>query len=374
MTVIINNSASSNIIRGSNRDTRSESIDSFSSTIDVHAPSNKNSATSSSSDTLGKGVNDFSASYQFFLVNSDENGKDAVKGECHFDMIRRTDNSTSPYSNTHNEILIRKALTAIVVLNSPSSTQVQVLLNAYNGHLIDVGPHLLKGLRNTAPNQLAARVGDWNENLFYEMQDCEKDISSIISDGSGLGNSNDQALLRQDSQMFESNLRKTLNRTNLSYRGSFMRTEQTMYQPAHVDYDYPILKQHGRKLFLAFFPLTEEGAFLQLWKDQSGRDAEVGGEIVFIPHGKMLIVPSDTIHGGGFKRGESGNLRFHLYIAIGDDDEERGSPQADEEDNSELLNHPMNKYTEEHDRRRELCERFVDAHGLDNLLGLFFDA
>ena len=33
----------------------------------------------------------------------------------------------------------------------------------------------------------------------------------------------------------------------------------------------------------------------------------------------------------------------------------------------------MNKYTEKHDRRRELCERFVDTEGLESLLGTYFD-
>ena len=39
----------------------------------------------------------------------------------------------------------------------------------------------------------------------------------------------------------------------------------------------------------------------------------------------------------------------------------------------DLLHHPTNKYTEENDRSRELCERFVDANGLKHLLGVFFD-
>ena len=33
-----------------------------------------------------------------------------------------------------------------------------------------------------------------------------------------------------------------------------------------------------------------------------------------------------------------------------------------EEEGVALLEHPMNKHTEKHDRRRELCERFVDAN------------
>ena len=149
-----------------------------------------------------------------------------------------------------------------------------------------------------------------------------------------------------------------------------------MYQPAHVDYDYPILQSYGERLFLAFFPLTEEGAFLQLWQEpmkRSDKDRRlVEGTVVYIPYGKMFIVPSDTIHGGGFKRGSGGNLRFHLYIALEDDDA-GGLNEGKEEKDISLLHHPMNKYTEEHDRRRELCERFVDAKGLESLLGNFFD-
>ena len=61
----------------------------------------------------------------------------------------------------------------ILELNSTSCPKVKSLLDTYKGHLVDVGSCLLEGLRNTAPQQLAARVGDYNENLFYEMQDNE---------------------------------------------------------------------------------------------------------------------------------------------------------------------------------------------------------
>ena len=178
-----------------------------------------------------------------------------------------------------------------------------------------------------------------------------------------------------------------------------MQTERTIFQPAHVDYDYPILKKYGNKLFLAFFPLTEDGAFLQLWKEEDSSriktstatqpeanpgQSVVEGTVVYIPYEKMLIVPSNTIHAGGFKRGESGNLRFHLYIAVEDgydvgsdvemEEGKEGVEGAGREEILGLLNHPMNKYTEENDRRRELCERFVDANGLEHLLGVFFDS
>ena len=255
----------------------------------------------------------------------------------------------------------------IVDLDPTSNPKTQSLLESYKGHLVDVGSCLLEGLRNTAPQQLAARVGDYNMNLFYEMQDNDKDIRGII-DREGahyLGNPQLQA----DIDAFESSISCSLQHDNLTYRGSFMRTESTIFQPAHVDYDYPILEQYGNKLFLAFFPLTEEGAYLQLWQEPTTDETDgnmIEGTVVFIPYGKMLILPSDTIHGGGFKRGHSGNLRFHLYIALEES-------EVRKEDNITLLDHPMNKYTEKHDRRYELCERFVDAEGLEGLLGGYFD-
>ncbi|KAL7543171.1 hypothetical protein ACHAWF_007332 [Thalassiosira exigua] len=91
----------------------------------------------------------------------------------------------------------------------------------------------------------------------------------------------------------------------------------------------------------------------------------------------MLTVPSDTIHGGGFKRGAGGNLRFHLYVAVEGEASgvDRGDGRGDDSvaTGRELLIRPTNKYTERRDRRRELCERFVDARGLKCLLGTFFD-
>ncbi|KAL3759562.1 hypothetical protein ACHAWU_000861 [Discostella pseudostelligera] len=320
------------------------------------------------------------------------------------------------------------SITTILPLDSPSHPSVRSLLELYSANLIDVGTHMLHALREMAPHQLAARVGDSNDNLSYEMQDSRNgDITSMLLRGQrnriGFHHDDSTTILSpsvlNDIQSFEQSVQSKLHNAHISYRGSYMRTLHTAPQPAHVDYDYPILTEHGQRLFLAFFPLTEEGTYLQLWNDPASllrrkQDAEdeekkcvsdddddeakvsysnhdssmsssrrikprsiVKGTIVYIPYGKMLIVPSDTIHGGGFKRGSSGNLRFHLYIAVGDDDEENVDDQNNdnrgEEKRIELLQHPMNKYTERYDRTRELCERFVDSNGMNGLLGHYFD-
>ena len=293
--------------------------------------------------------------------------------------------SNHKQQQTSHEKQLQATLSSILILDSPTNPRVESLLSSYNGQLIPIGTHILLGLRNAAPTSLAARVGDYNENLFYEMEKKDMDLESIIrasttSTSTTNNNGLDVSTLQQELTSFETTLRQTLQYENISYRGSFMQTESTMYQPAHVDYDYSILSKYGSKLFLAFFPLTEEGAYLQLWQDDENVsiDDPREGTVVFIPYGNMLIVPSDTIHGGGFKRGEGGNLRFHLYIEILEDEEvvveDRGVEEKKEDTNNiALLDHPMNKYTEKYDRRRELCERFVDANGLDKLLGVFFD-
>eukprot|EP00980_Cylindrotheca_fusiformis_P030732 scaffold25323_cov113-Cylindrotheca_fusiformis.AAC.1 len=100
------------------------------------------------------------------------------------------------------------------------------------------------------------------------------------------------------------------------YLGSFLTTETSMPQPPHVDYTWQILDQYSRDdLKLGFFPLTSEGMFLQVWQRNDTME-EIPGEIIFVPYGKLLVLPADTIHGGGYRTapldsGVNGNLRFH---------------------------------------------------------------
>ncbi|KAL3800060.1 hypothetical protein ACHAW5_003708 [Stephanodiscus triporus] len=420
-----NKSVTNHVIK--NKDVRSESVDSFSSTVDVRHDSSRSfcrSKETASSDAI----------CEFILVQAKKgdhrdndiddaaDDDDAPSQPLPPEEVNRLSRSDETDEKLLHIRMREKALSSIVVLSSASCPRARALLDAHDGHLIDVGPHILAGLRDAAPSRLAARVGDYNENMFYEMQAANRDIRSIILDGQRRrrgGDSDDngdegiamrESSIQRDIEAFEASIRQSLRQANLSYRGSYMTTERTMFQPAHVDYDYDILRTYGKRLYLSFFPLTEEGAFLQLWLDpivreekeaetsrdnddnnKDGRKVErtwrsfrdaIEGTVVFIPHGKMLIVPSDTIHGGGFKHGSGGNLRFHLYIALEEDESDADISVGDviataetrkERNRITLLDHPMNKYTERHDRRRELCERFVDSNGLDCLLGNFFE-
>jgi hypothetical protein len=147
-----------------------------------------------------------------------------------------------------------------------------------------------------------------------------------------------------------------------------------------VDYTWEILDEHfatnneddnnensDADLMLGFFPLTEDGMFLQVWPrcpDRNDTSTVIEGRIVFIPYGNLLLLPANTIHAGGFRTtpledecGPYGNLRFHLYIA---------------RDGKKLPEHQTNKYTEPSDRGKELCERYVDSPYLSDLIDGFF--
>ena len=209
-------------------------------------------------------------------------------------------------------------------------------------------------------------VADFNDNLCYHVQ-REKGPEHPAP---------------RTNRAIEEALETTLEVAE--YLGSFLATKSTIPQPAHVDYPWEVLEKHGDgdhqspgHLKLGFFPLTEEGMFLQVWPTAcplQDRSIEIEGQLVFIPYGKMLVLPASTIHGGGFRTTPfeseystlgsrssgfncGGNLRFHLYIAT---------------DDASLPAHQTNKYTERCDKTKELSRRYVDSRHMSVLLDHFF--
>jgi hypothetical protein len=191
-------------------------------------------------------------------------------------------------------------------------------------------------------------VADFNDNLYYQMQQTR---------GLDHYNLNDKTGLQELEAFLQPN----------EYLGSFLSTESSLPQPPHVDYTYEVLEEHSKDntLRLGFFPLTKDGMFLQMWPTSRNADysKQVEGQIIFIPFGKILVVPASTIHGGGFRTsslaeaGLYGNLRFHVYVAT----------------NGALLPaHQSNKYTEPGDRTRELSRRYVDSRHMPTLLERLF--
>lgn len=102
---------------------------------------------------------------------------------------------------------------------------------------------MVGALKERAPVNFAARVADFNDNLFYEMQP-EKGLGHLGMSSDSL----DEVLGSGE------------------YLGSFLTTETSMPQPPHVDYTWEILDQYSpNELKVGFFPLTTEGMFLQVW-------------------------------------------------------------------------------------------------------------
>mmetsp|Transcript_5338 Transcript_5338/g.11021 ORF Transcript_5338/g.11021 Transcript_5338/m.11021 type:complete len:313 (+) Transcript_5338:183-1121(+) len=237
---------------------------------------------------------------------------------------------------------LMEALSSIIVLDDEERNR--DWLNRFGGRLHKVSSELLEGLRTHAPDlQTMSTVADFNDNLCYHMQQ-ERGLRNFGSlDSSAV-------------QELEDNIQAN------EYLGSFLTTKSSLPQPAHVDYPWEVLQQHGKNLRLGFFPLTEEGMFLQVWPTvEYDPEQKVEGQLIFIPKGTLLTVPASTIHGGGFRTTNNdvarGNLRFHLYIAT---------------NSAQLPAHQTNKYTEPNDRRKELSRRCVDSKLIDTLMENFF--
>jgi hypothetical protein len=55
-----------------------------------------------------------------------------------------------------------------------------------------------------------------------------------------------------------------------------------------------------------------DGMLLQVWnKERRGRC-----QLMFIPQGCVIVLPGDTVHGGGFTTSPSGNYYGYLYIFV----------------------------------------------------------
>jgi len=101
---------------------------------------------------------------------------------------------------------------------------------------------------------------------------------------------------------------------NLSIEFAMLKSQGYATQLPHYDFPQTVLNKHPGHIFLGLTPLTEAGAYLQLWqKDQPGEP----GNVVYIPYGHLLVMPGDTLHGGGFQQcSQSLDPRLLLYIYI----------------------------------------------------------
>ena len=114
--------------------------------------------------------------------------------------------------------------------------------------------------------------------------------------------------------VFEEHLQDHLqNHPGIRLKPSVLKTPKHRIQERHTDFKRSILDEYPDELFLAFTPLTEAGMFLQIWPWEDER-----GVVVFVPHGKLLLMPGSVLHGGGFLTCSiRHNLRMHFYIYLG---------------------------------------------------------
>eukprot|EP00551_Chaetoceros_affinis_P007814 CAMPEP_0203671548 /NCGR_PEP_ID=MMETSP0090-20130426/7295_1 /ASSEMBLY_ACC=CAM_ASM_001088 /TAXON_ID=426623 /ORGANISM="Chaetoceros affinis, Strain CCMP159" /LENGTH=392 /DNA_ID=CAMNT_0050536633 /DNA_START=12 /DNA_END=1190 /DNA_ORIENTATION=+ len=269
-----------------------------------------------------------------------------------------------------------KALSSIRILTNGDQDS-QMWLSSNGGKLDNLPLDLLDTIERCAPQSFHARVADFNDNLFYDMQQ-QYGLSNILFGDQlqttpNLVSSPQTQPPSQQQVQYESNdintdpdqILQSVVETN-KYLGSFLATEMTVPQPPHVDFTWEQLERDGDNLRLGFFPLTQEGMFLQIWsRDDDLEQRHIQGEVIFIPFGQILTLPATTIHGGGFRTtginsdGEMhGNLRFHLYLAYNDVGLSK--------------NQTTNKYTEPNDKRKELTDRYVDTPMMKDLMEYLF--
>lgn len=248
--------------------------------------------------------------------------------------------------------LYHKALTSIVIMDPSVDPRADTLLKEYNGRLINIDDTVTQELRRQAPDTFTAFVADFNDNLAYQM----KTSRGFPSQPSTHNRESPSPTEWQEAlQQLQDNLQTTLHSTTeLEIQGSFLKTEyKTIAQPPHVDIPWKTLQQQQDEIWLGFFGLTREGMILQVWPF-AATGKECVGQLVYVPLGKLLLLPSRTIHGGGFRtqplHNEKGNLRYHLYLAT---------------DGSSLPRFANNVYTLPEDCGTELSQVCLNAPYLE---------
>lgn len=287
-------------------------------------------------------------------------------------MIQQSNNTTGTCTiKNNNDTKIIQALSSIRILND--STIHESWLDEHDGKLDTLPFHLIEALQQCAPENFHARVADFNDNLFYAMQE-QYGLSHLLNLPCKKKEQCHQQEQCTSKIMHPDDILQTILHTK-QFLGSYLATETTTPQPPHVDFTWERLEKHGDDLRIGFFPLTNDGMFLQIWsRDDNFQQRNIEGEIIFIPCGKLLTLPATTIHGGGFRtttaktatitpesnsnNNDHGNLRFHLYVA---------------NNGAELSkNQTTNKYTEPGDKRKELADRYVNTPMMDELMKCLF--
>jgi hypothetical protein len=244
----------------------------------------------------------------------------------------RTPKTPSAIRKMHNRILKD-------ILHKPGQIEFERLLQDSSGQRrgveISVSTELLLLLRDAFDS---TKLGEYvkhsrNTSIMAAVADAKRNISKTDrSTLEGLEktctNNIKTALCEMDYCVDEQDIKVFL---------TFMKTVRTDVQDPHIDFSWADAYPHGSDddasapdehyrwnvPFIAFFPLSEEGMFLEMWDHRPKHGVTVDssetetkrGRMLYIPYGRLLMVRADTVHAGGFTTNRtSGSPRCHLYI------------------------------------------------------------
>ena len=97
---------------------------------------------------------------------------------------------------------------------------------------------------------------------------------------------------------------------------AFLRSPGFAPQVSHYDFGADDRRDLAGRIHLGICPLTVSGCHLQVWRQRENEeDGPQQGEVLFVPKGRILLLPGETIHGGGFLSDHSTqDLRLHFYV------------------------------------------------------------
>lgn len=120
---------------------------------------------------------------------------------------------------------------------------------------------------------------------------------------------------------------------------AFLKSPSQHPQVPHYDLKKKDRENLKGRMSLGFAPLTDSGCYLQVWLPRKSENSPQHGVVLFIPKGCILLLPGDTIHGGGFLSDyQTQDLRLHFYIYTSEEAKEIVSNNNDYQSPKEYPN------------------------------------
>jgi hypothetical protein len=153
-------------------------------------------------------------------------------------------------------------------------------------------------------------------------------LSYITNSGNNITNN---SLNREMARKWDSLFNTTFSHPNITIHVGYVYTSKNtnarrednihmLVQDPHIDYEWKYAKEHSTNVYVGIMPITHDGCFLEIWSSSSIGVISKQATLVYIPYGFFVVFPSITVHGGGFITNyDTGNMRLHFYIYLGDD-------------------------------------------------------